>query len=338
MGRSVSNLPAAPASLIDANGQPADGRFQGRCGEIDWRKLAPPLQRAAWWRRFHQKRWQYIGVACDDCFIGCAIVDVGWTTAAFAYVFDRRLGRVVGGLSRDGLPLFTGKVGDIPASGLGSAFNWLGAQLCFTESHTGAFELQVSGDAGFDLHIQLHDSHASPWLFAAGPVAEGVWHSTHKTTALAVTGTAKAGGQHYVLDGGFGSLDHSNGLLPRDTQWLWASAHSQNVGFNLQSGYFGDRENALWLDGKLIPLGKALFDFDPTNTMAPWHICTDDGLLDLHFTPEGERREDRDLLVAASRYVQPIGVYDGWVKSSPDAAPFSIRQLLGVSEQHHSRW
>jgi hypothetical protein len=116
------------------------------------------------------------------------------------------------------------------------------------------------------------------------------------------------------------------------------SAHGADIGFNLQAGYFGNNENVLWLDGRLIPLGAARFDYDTADPLAPWHVQTDDGLLDMRFEPEGMRREDKDLLVAATRYVQPIGCFSGWVKSAPDAPAREVSRLCGVTEDHFSRW
>ncbi|QDQ27221.1 DUF2804 domain-containing protein [Chitinimonas arctica] len=338
MDRFASDLPAAPASLYDAAGQPLQGRFAGRCDRLDWRGLPAALQRPGWWRLLHHKRWQYIGIACGDCFIGCAIVDVGWTNTAFAYLFDRASGKVIGSLSRDGLPGLTAKVADVPATGEASRFAWLGARISFIEQEANLFSLAVSGPGGFRVTAELDGRNTAPWLFACGPVEGGVWHATHKSPALAVRGEAHAAGKVFPLDGAHASLDHSNGLLPRDTRWLWASAHAAEVGFNLQAGYFGNHENVLWLDGKLIALGAARFEFDPADTQAVWRVSTDDGLLDLRFQPEGERREDRNLLIAASHYVQPVGVYSGWVRATMDEAPRLIEGLLGVAEQHHSRW
>ncbi|WP_374352024.1 DUF2804 domain-containing protein [Chitinimonas sp.] len=337
MDRYVAELAPAPAAILDATGQPIQGQFAGRCAAIDWSQLPADLRRSALWRRLHHKRWQYIGVAGADCFIGCAIVDVGWTNTAFAYLFDRRQGRVVAGVSRDGLPGVTARVADVPATGAASRFSWLAASLAFVETAPGRFALRIDAPGGFSVALELHDP-GTPWLFACGQVAGGVWHSTHKSSALAVSGSASVGGQRYALDGAHASLDHSNGLLPRDTQWRWASAHSPALGFNLQSGYFADQENALWLDGRLIPLGSATFRFDPANTLAVWHIHTDDGLLELEFRPEGERREDRNLLVAASRYVQPVGTFHGRVRAAADAPWRTVSNLLGVAEDHHSRW
>ena len=94
----------------------------------------------------------------------------------------------------------------------------------------------------------------------------------------------------------------------------------------------------LWLDGELIPLGAAQFAFDAAAPLKPWRVQTDDGLLDLVFTPEGLRAEDRNLGFAASHYVQPIGRFNGFVRAAPGAAPREVRELLGVTEDHRSRW
>ena len=85
-------------------------------------------------------------------------------------------------------------------------------------------------------------------------------------------------------------------------------------------------------------MAEAIFEYDPANPLAPWHIATADGLFDLTFTPEGARREDRNLIVAASRYVQPIGVFDGWVRPHKGADQVRVDRLVGVTEDHSSRW
>jgi hypothetical protein len=334
----VSELLAAPEAPVDAGGQPLTGRFAGRAACIDWTALPAAIARSALWRRFHHKRWQYVGIAAGDCFIGCAIVDIGWTNTAFAYVFDRSQRRVVGALSRDGLPGLTASVADVPAVGAVSRFAWLGDRVTFVETAADCFSLHVRGRHGLVIEAELDGRNAAPWLFACGPVAGGAWHATHKSAALAVRGEAKVAGMIYPLAGASASLDHSNGLLPRETSWYWASAHSPGFGFNLQAGYFAGHENALWLDGRLVALGAAHFEFDPSDTKQPWRIRTDDGLLDLNFVPEGERREDRNLLFAVSRYVQPVGTFNGRVRGSVSAEWRTVTGALGVAEHHQSRW
>lgn len=328
-------LPPAPATIPDADGQPRFGRFAGGVASIDWSRLAAPYARGARWRRFHHKRWQYVALATDELFCGIAIVDLGWTGTAFAYAFDRVQRKEVAGYSQDGLPGLGARVAAHPAGA--SSFRWLGNRIRYS-APDGAGRRQLSlRCGGFEIDAEFAAT-AAPLLLAVGPIANGSVHATQKSSGLPLTGQVRAAGRRYDLRGGVASFDYSNGLLARDTAWQWASAHSLDLGFNLQAGYFGGHENALWLDGRLIPLGPAHFDYDRTRPLAPWRIHTEDGLLDLQFTPEGARREDKNLLVAASRYIQPIGSFSGWVKAAPHAAPRAVEKLAGVTEDHYSRW
>ncbi len=326
-------LPAAPHQLIDANGRPAMGRFAGLTGPIDWRALAPPFRRSAWWRRFHHKRWHYVALACEDVFCAVAIVDLGWTSTAFAYVFDRRTGALAASYAQDGVPGLSATLAD--HAGGDSRFRLLSSRIDIRGGAQGACALSFGSGA---LAIEARFAGAAPQLLAIGQVAGGSVHATQKSAGMALTGEVHIGARRIALDGGVASVDYSNGLLARDTGWRWACAHSLELGFNLQAGYFGANENALWLDGKIIPLGPARFDFDAADPMAPWHVHTDDGLLDLQFVPEGLRRDDKNLLIAASKYVQPIGTFSGSVRPHRDAAAIAVHRLAGVTEDHHSRW
>ncbi|QYF92542.1 DUF2804 domain-containing protein [Massilia sp. PAMC28688] len=322
------SLPAAPRALVDRYGVAAIGRFTGLADSFAWSALAPPFARSRWWRHFHHKRWHYVALACEDVFAAVAIVDLGWTSTAFAYAFDRRRRRMLASFSRDGLP---GMGARVAANASGSSS--FASARCRIRVECGALSLRCGG---FDIDARWEVG--APFLLASGAVAGGSLHATQKSGGMALRGTLRAGGTVASLDGGVASIDYSSGLLARDTQWLWASAHGKGVGFNLQAGYFGDQENALWLDGHIIALDAAQFTYDAARPMEPWHIATHDGLLDLRFTPEGMRADRRNLMVAASRYVQPIGTFSGTVRASRASSAVEVRELLGVTEDHVSRW
>ncbi|WP_394778921.1 DUF2804 domain-containing protein [Undibacterium sp.] len=331
-------LPGAPGKLLDEQGQPHCGKFSGSLPQLDWSALAQPHSRSALWRYFHHKRWQYVALATEDIFCGIAIVDLGWINTAFAYAFDRRQGKEVGSLSQDGIPGLTASIGPQPATGAASNFSFLGKQISYRhDAVSNSYQLRLRGPQ-FDIDANIDANAAAPFLLAVGPVRGGTVHATQKSGGMPLYGEVRAFGKRYTLDGGVASFDYSSGFLGRETSWCWASAHGLDIGFNLQAGYFGEQENALWLDGQLFSLGPAHFEFNPADPMAPWHITTSDGLLDLWFQPEGLRREDKNLLIAASRYVQPIGTFSGWVKSGPDAQPRQVNKLAGVTEDHFSRW
>ena len=337
MTQASRRLPAPPPEVVIA-GAPAIGRYAGRIEQIDWHGLSGVHRRSALWRRLHHKRWHYVGLGNDELFIGVAIVDLGWSCTAFAYVFERCSKSLLANWRQDGLPGLQGRVSDQPLSGCDSWFRGPRARLSLRHQPSDTLSLSVQ-TAGIALQAELNLAEAAPMLLAIGRIGNGgVAHATQKSPALRVSGLLHVKGRRYSLDDAVASVDASNGLLARNTDWRWACAHRADVGFNLQNGYFGANENALWLQRELIPLGAARFAFDPKQPMAPWHVSTEDGLLDLHFSPEGARREDRNLLFAASHYIQPIGCFNGWVKASSAAPPYAVKGLFGVTEDHQSRW
>ncbi len=337
MIQSMPTLPVPPSQVV-LHGQPAVGRYAGRIERMDWRPLQGEHARSWLWQCFHHKRWQYVGIGSEEVFIGVAIVDLGWSCTAFAYVFDRVRKEVVANWRQDGLPGLQGGVSDQSLSdGAKAWFRGPRARLVLEHGEGDVLQLTVRTPA---MKVQAELSlavMASP-LLAVGRIEGGVAHATQKTSALPVCGWLNVRGRRFDLSDSVAYVDSSNGLLARNTDWRWACAHSADVGFNLQQGHFGSNENALWLDGQLIPLGAARFEFDPKQPLAPWRISTDDGLLDLVFTPEGARHEDRDLIVAGCRNVQAVGTFSGTVRASSGAPVHQVSRLLGVTEDHRSRW
>ena len=333
-----SCLPPAPKTLIAVDGQPRCGKFAGTVDQIDWTGLAAPYARGKVWRYFHHKRWQYVALATEQVFCGVAIVDLGWTNTAFAYAFDRRSGKLAGAYSQNGLPGLTARIGNSAGTGAPTPFRFLANRIDFSHLPCGRGYRLALRCGEFEIDAELDAGNAAPLLLAGGPIEGGSVHATQKSSGMPMRGEVRAGRKRFDLNGGVASFDYSNGFLARRTKWRWASAHGLDLGFNLQAGDFGSSENALWLDGRLIGLADAHFDFNPDDPLAPWHIHTGDGLLDLRFEPEGLRREDKNLLIASSRYVQPIGTFSGWVKPAADAAPRSVHRLVGVTEDHLSLW
>jgi hypothetical protein len=329
------NLPSAPRELVGADGQPCFGRYRGVSGGYDWDALAAPFQRNPLSRRLSHKRWHFVALVTDELFCGLAIVDFGWGYNAFAYAFDRGRREVVAALSPIGLP------GGAAQVGIGACAR------CYFRSRGGVdLEIEPHGQGGYllklaspEFRIEAEYRGKSQRLLAVGPASDGgVLRATQKSTALRLSGLAQVGARRYVLDGGVASFDYSNGLLGRSTDWRWVSAHSRSLGINLQTGSFGASENALWLDDALIALSAARFEIEDGGPLAPWRVRTDDGLVDLRFTPEGARRDDKQLVVASSHMTQQVGTFDGWVRAAPGAPAHEVARLAGLTEDYRARW
>lgn len=339
VSESRHGVPPAPAGVLLADGSPAFGAYAGNIESVDWAGLRGAHQRSALWQRFHHKRWQYVGISGAECFIGLAIVDAGWAASAFAYVFDREQRRVLVEFSAMGVPGFSVKVNDKAGEGAFAHFKGPAGEISLIRqrgSHLYTLKLQTR--SGMNIEATLDATPAAPSLAAIIPIQAGIANCTQKSACLRVSGRASVKERQFDLNGYSASLDYTNGLLARNTAWRWASAHSPDVGFNLQAGFNGANENVLWLHGKMILLGAAQFEFDPKRPMQSWRVFTDDGLLDLSFEPHGARRENKNLLVAASFYIQPIGVFSGQVRAHANDAPTMVCNLLGVTEDHRARW
>ena len=325
------SLPAAPLDVVGADGLPLCGRYQGLAGAPGWERLAPPFARGALWRRLHHKRWHFVSLVTDELFVGLVVIDIGWNNSAFAYAFDRALGKVVEAFSPVGLPALTAEVGATVAAG--ARFAMPGRRIVIEADGACGHRLRLR--AG-NFRIDAEYGGPAPRLLAVGPVFDGgAVHSTQKSPGLLLYGTADAGGRRFRLDGGVASYDYSNGLLGRRSAWRWISAHGRGLGVNLQSGYFGDAENALWLDRELIALGALDCRIEADGA---WTMTTADGLLALRFTPEGTRQDDKQLLLASSHLRQHLGRFDGWVRASADAPKRAVTGLSGLAEDYRARW
>lgn len=332
-------MPLMPQqSLLDHQGEPQLGRFQSAVTQLSWRKLSPRWRRSAWWRLFHRKHWHYLALAHSDWFCALAIVDIGWANTAFAYVMDRRTGQLLADYSRDGIPGYSAKLSEQLETGLHCQFQFFSERIVLSHDAASNQFLLNLDLPGFALQAQIQRGDQPLSLLAVAEVAGGSVHATQKSAGMPAQATLSVAGRHYQAEQVVASMDHSHGFLARDTSWRWASAHDLHLGFNLQAGYLAHHENALWLDQQLYPLAEAEFDYDKANPRRDWLIRTSDGLVDLKFVVEGMRAENKNLIVAQSHYVQPVGRFYGEIRPATGLPAVQIDGLPGVTEDHFSRW
>ena len=328
-------LRPAPESPVGPDGAPAFGAYRGYAQRVSWAGLAQ--RRDPLWRALHTKTWHYASVATAECVVAIAVIDVGIAASAFVYVFDRRARKLLTNQSFTSLP---SAATFSPFAGIGasSRFRTRNARLAIERSGaTWRVYAHAQNDSDIEIAAELDVSAAPSPLCAIAPIEGGIANCTHKTVGLAAKGTARVGSVRFDLGGGFGALDHTHGLLARDTKWRWASASSADLSLNLVEDFNGPVENVVWVGDELLPVGPVTFHYDANATLQPWRITSADGALDLEFVPEGERREDKNLVVAKSWYVQPIGTFRGTFRP-PGREPIEVHDLVGVTEDHVAKW
>ena len=142
----------------------------------------------------------------------------------------------------------------------------------------------------------------------------------------------------------FAAVDYTFGFPAYHTVWNWASmagyaTDGTSIGLNLVDPIQDNtiNENGLWVNGQLIQLGKANYTFDKSDTMKPWTIKTEDGHVDLVFTPLGKRAKEIDMGLLASVFEQPFGHFSGTVKDR-SGKTYKLDKVPGVVEDHEARW
>jgi hypothetical protein len=336
----MAQLSAAPDALVDERGEARLGAYEGRIRDTSLARLAGAMGREGLHRLASEKRWHYACVASSELFVGGAVVQLGYLASGFFYVFDRGSRRMLAERSLL-VPPQLAHIDDLAAEARASLRSLRSSMLI--EASVKAGRVAFDG-RGVSVELRLRPQSAPASLTAVCSVTGGGVTMTQKTVCVPCDGEVRAGGRTFRLDGALAGLDYSHGYLARETRWRWASASGRlgdgrTVGLNLVEGHNDGAvtENALWIDGRLSQPGHASFELDERAPERPWRIRTDDGRVDLAFEPEGVRREDIDLKLIASQYVQPMGTFKGVIKDE-SGAEIRVEGLPGVVERHRARW
>jgi hypothetical protein len=339
-----TSLPPAPFSAIDERGEPRFGAYAGTTGPVDLTALRGEYARGWFYRLAHLKKWRWVMVATPEVMAAFAIVDVSYAANGFLFAADLAAKRVLTDASALGIPGLTAEVGADPDEGGHERFRAFGLEMAVArERGTPSFRIAVRSK-GLALAASLDATVAPRPLTVVAPIEGGVVNVTQKSVGLVAGGSLTAGGRRYSLDGGFGGFDYTHGLLARHTAWRWAFATGKTedgrlAGFNLIAGFneAGNRtESAVWVGGSMAPLSRVQFDFDPAATQSPWRIHSQDRRVDLTFEPVGEHREERNLIVADSHFVQAFGTFRGTIDAG--SGPARVSAVPGVAEDQRITW
>lgn len=351
---SAASLPACPGRVEGPDGTPRFGSYLGSLESSDFGRLAGPYALGLRARVAKEKRWVYTFVATPEVMALVAILDLSYTASAFATVLSLKDRRVLVDESYLGLPGPFGHVNDRPGEGLEARFRRPGASLSVSRPPRRSryqVRAELSPPVPLAPRSLLWDGNllaegGAPALTVIAPVSEdGVVNVTQKAGGLLCFGTLEAGGRRFLLDGGVGGIDYTHGLLARRTAWRWAFAQGRledgtPVGLNLVEGFNESRdevnENALWLGARLVPLARARFSFNPRDSLDEWKVETVDGAVDLRLRPLAVHREERDLRWVKSRFVQPLGLYEGSVLV--DGKRLQLSGIPGVAEDQDTLW
>lgn len=282
-------------------------------------------------RRGRTRRWSYAAAGEPGLAVGAAVVDLGFASTSFAWalVDDRLLT-----WEARGLPLVSARVGDHAATS--SRFHARSARVVIGVD--GALDLDVPVDGG-RLRATSTVVPGTPAVCVT-PTPRGGWNATQKAAGeRADLVVATPTGERRATAAGTWR-DWTLGAQDRHTTWRWAAgagttADGHRVGLNLSTGMNGVvGEDVVWWDDQ--PHGLTVDTLAPVDGDArgAWRVAGPGWALD--FASTAVREADEDLWLVRSRYVQPVGVFDGTLPG-PDGAPVAVR-LVGVTEDHEATW
>jgi len=295
------------------------------------------------------KEWDYYGFTTRDFFFSATVSDIGYACVVFVYFIDFHKKSIVEEtiLTPFGkgcaLPT-TSREGNIQFSHGDTTVNFTrmpGKRLVNVEwpsFHNGE---------GLYADLEITQPESMDSIVMSTPIGKKRFYYNQKINAMPVRGTLRFGKHEYDMKklGALATLDWGRGVWDYNSFWNWASASGHldsktTFGCNLGKG-FGDlnyaTENCFFINGTMTKLDQVEFNYDPSDYMKPWYFGSNDGKLELTFTPFFEREAKTNLLLIRSEVHQMFGEYTGMV--IPDRGkPVDIKGIIGWAEEHFARW
>jgi len=137
----------------------------------------------------------------------------------------------------------------------------------------------------------------------------------------------------------WGILDWNRCVRPKADIRYWAAACGMSGGKQLsfcagysQADFSQGTENGFFVDGTLHKLDQVTFHIPFSNWLSPWRFTSNDLRLDMTFTPQQERIDNRRALVYALARRQVYGSISGRVILD-DGAAIDFHNITGFAER-----
>jgi hypothetical protein len=300
------------------------------------------------WQPMRIKIWDYYAVTTPTHFFSFTVSNIGYIGSIFAYVIDFATNtyheQTINAPFASGVSLpRSSTAGDsVYDNGKVKLFFHVEGEKRTVKVDWPDFS---NGPLKADLVIDQPANHES--MVIVIPIKDNRFYYNRKINSMRTQGFVEYQGKKYVMDPAtcFTNLDWGRGVWEYTSFWVWTAASGlladgRRIGLNLGFG-FGDTsqatENCIILDGIIHKLGKVDYDYSNKDFKIPWKLKSDDGRLDLVFSPTFERVAKTDLKLIQSEVHQMFGQINGFVLSD-SGEKIEINGLTGWTEEHHAKW
>lgn len=215
-------------------------------------------------------------------------------------------------------------------------------------------------------NLELEEK-AQEALAVITPFSESTFFYEYKMPSLLCKGSIQHNDIKYEFnDKSYAVLDWGRGTWPEKNKWLWAAGAGLVDGelLSLNLGYgFGipnnATENGIVYKGKVHKLDKVTWKYDVTDYKKPWKFISNEGRMELDFTPVYLLHSDIDLmgmigflkqlyqnftfseileLLKTEAYLnKAFGYYNGYVVLD-NGTKLVVKDLAGFAEQMYQQW
>ncbi len=332
-------------TVVDPHGTRRYGRFLARPAIVDPLAERSPVPRPLRWLRL--KEWVGWTLLHPDWAVSMILQDAHYLGSAEAYLVDKRTGgrheykaNARGGSLGLPLDLFGGDVA-FHHGGFGLEYHFGRERehrvVVDLAAHDGA--PAVAGE----LVLDARPGTASADLVVSAKLPRGSMYTTKKL--FPVSGSLRVGSDEVVFDPSrdVAILDEHRSALPYRTWWTWGTFawHDEDglVGANFAvrpQRTDQEEESGIWSPGVCEGLSDIVFERAPgTDPLRPWRVASEDGRLDIVFTPAGRKDVVLNLGVVAMRYWQSYGSYRGTLLA--DGRTRAVTGVPGVLEDMRAR-
>ncbi len=334
---SITPLERVPGSYLDPDHSLRSGTYEGAIATTRYDPLFKERGfKARAIKLKQEKAWQWWGVIDEQMAAGSAIIRLGYASQLFFWCLDRGTGELWCDQEITREP-WAASVSSQPLDLEVASFARAGKPTYGIVERLGWQAASMRGELSEQsVHWNLAMSEAVVPMTAICPVKRGRINITVKQAGAAARGEVRVGDKSWQLSSkARGMLDYTHGLLARETSWRWAigagtSREGRAISFNVVAGFNQGLENVCWIDGTPHALGRVTVHCDVDAPHKTWRVQGE--RIDLELEVDGVRQADKDLGVAASRYVQPVGSWRG------EVAGLVCDEVWGVAEDHDAKW
>lgn len=298
------------------------------------------------------KEWDYYLVYNDDYAIALTIDDnyyMGLVSASFIN-FKEKWEKTVS-------PMFffpKGKVNLPPSSkegvskkeGKGYSFKFI------VENDKRILDCRIDNflnNKPYIIHIELTNEPQDSMVIATPFNKKHHFYYNQKIVGFKATGYVTINDETIKLnDNSYGLLDWGRGVWTYSNTWYWGAGmgkvNNDIIGFNLGYG-FGDTSNAsenmLFINGKSVKIDKISFNIPQTKKgkddyLSPWEIISNDGSINLTFTPIIDRHSNANVIIIQSNQHQIFGKVNGTIKVNNNI--IELKDFTCFFEKVINRW